>query len=156
MQSASINFNSQQFFQPDVAELDITTEVLEHRELARLVRRLEDDHIKPEGTSKTVCEVRIESAALIKQAHAFRAFPCLYDQLQCPRIQPPSTLVYQAIHDLGLECSCVFLPKLELHLEPAPMSRADYIPRFRMKLCETFPAFDPCHTEVGTQIQVSF
>ena len=41
MQAAPVDFDTQQFLDPDIAQVDVAAEMIEQRELAGLVRRLE-------------------------------------------------------------------------------------------------------------------
>ena len=78
MQTSPVNLDLQQFFQADIAQSDAAAKMVQQRELARLIRRLEDAHMQPEGFCEPIRIGRIEIALLVEQsdtASAFARFP---------------------------------------------------------------------------------
>ena len=66
MQTASIDFNTQKFFQPHVAQLDAIPEVIEQRELAGLIRRLKSHQVEAERLRETVSVTGVEAACIVE------------------------------------------------------------------------------------------
>ena len=58
VQAPPVDFDAQQFFQPDIAEPHLRSEVVEKRELAGLVRRFERHGVEAEFIGEPVCEER--------------------------------------------------------------------------------------------------
>ena len=56
MQSAPVDFYTQQLFEPHVGQMNVVPETIQKRELARLVGRLERDYPEPKSFGETICE----------------------------------------------------------------------------------------------------
>src|SRR5438067_12082919 len=95
MQTTAVNFHSQQFFQPDIAEVDFAAKVIQQFKLAGFIGRLKDDGLKTEGVGKAISKRRVESALLIEQADAAGALPSFNYQLQGAGIEPSLALLDQ-------------------------------------------------------------
>ncbi len=80
MQGTAVDLDAQQLLQPDVRQPDVRPEMVEQRELAGLVRRLEEERIEPEGLGELLCGVRAELAAGIEQPDVDGALSGLDDE----------------------------------------------------------------------------
>ena len=81
MQSPPVDFDTQQFFDTHIAEVDFTSEMIEKRKLARFIGRFEECRLQPELFCKAIGKGFSEIAVVVKEAYALRAFTRLYDQL---------------------------------------------------------------------------
>src|SRR5262245_18525847 len=109
MQTAPVNLDPQQFFQPDVAEPHAGPKVIEKGELAGLGGRLVGHDVEAESTGETVREYAVKYAAIIEQTYAGGALPSLDDQLARTRIQPAASLRDQLIHGFRVKGAAVLL-----------------------------------------------
>ena len=103
--------------------------MIEHGELARLVRGFEHDGLKPECRGKPVCVCGIQVSILIEQSDSPRALPGFDYQLEGPGVQPSPPLFDQLKHGDLIERSGMLLAQLELNLEAAAVRRGDNIRR---------------------------
>src|SRR5262245_56531183 len=74
VQATSVDFNAKQLFQPDVAEMDVSSEVIQKSKLAWLVRSFKRHCVETEYVYKPVCVVRIQVSILIKESDSLCAF----------------------------------------------------------------------------------
>src|SRR5919107_5512737 len=90
VEAAPVDLDPEELLQADVADPDVAPEVIQQRELARLVRRLEHRHVEPEGIRESIREGRIEVATGVENSDAHRALPRLDHELLGTGVQPPA------------------------------------------------------------------
>ncbi len=81
MQPAPVDLDAEQLLEPHVAEVDVRAEVVEQRELAALVRRLERDRAVAERLDEALRMRAVQLPALVEEADAFGALARLDDEL---------------------------------------------------------------------------
>src|SRR5437762_14310271 len=70
MQAAAIDLDAQQFLKPNVGDPHIAAEMVDQRELARLVRGFEGHARQAELGSKTIRKRAIEDAVIVEEPNA--------------------------------------------------------------------------------------
>src|SRR5215467_5365251 len=68
MQATPVDFHAKQLFQPYIAEPHLWSEVIQQRELARLVRGFEGDNFQIERLGETIGQPAIKIAIVVEQA----------------------------------------------------------------------------------------
>ena len=86
MQAATVNLDAEQLLETNVAQVHLSAEVREKRELAVLIRRFEDDGAMAKSIDQPVGERLLQHTVDIKQPNAPRAFSSFDHQLNCARI----------------------------------------------------------------------
>jgi hypothetical protein len=66
VQAAPVDFNAEQFFQTDIAEMDVPSKMIQQGKLAWLGRGFEHDGVEPERMDEPVCVCRIQVCILIE------------------------------------------------------------------------------------------
>ena len=93
VQATPVDFNAKQFFQPDIAEMDVPSKMIQQGKLAWLVRGFEHYGVEPECMDKPVCVCRIQVSILIKESDSLCALSGFDDELDRARIEPFLPLV---------------------------------------------------------------
>ena len=100
VQAPSIDLDTKQFLDPDIAQVDFRTEMVQQRKLAGLVRRFENRFFHPESLDKPFGEFRLKPALFIKKPDILRAFSSFHHDSQRARIQPLSSPVHQLLNHI--------------------------------------------------------
>src|SRR6185437_3556600 len=119
MQAAAVDLHPEELLEADVAQADLTSEVVEQGELARLVGRLEHHGVHAECLDEPVGHGGVERAVRAKDADARRALARLDHELARARVEPAAAAIDQVVDDAIGERAAVLLAQLELELEAA-------------------------------------
>src|SRR4029077_14252534 len=95
MQATPVNFDSQQFFQPDIGEPDLAAKMIQKGELTGLVGRFEGNPVKAESLCEAIRKGAVKIAVNVEQPDSLGGFARLYDQLDGAGIEPTVPLVDQ-------------------------------------------------------------
>src|SRR6185295_19067235 len=109
VQAPAVDLHPEELLEADVAQADLASEVVEQRELARLVGRLEHHGVLAEGLDEAVGHGGVEGAIGAKDADARRALARLDDELARARVEPAATAIDQVIDDAIGERAAVLL-----------------------------------------------
>src|SRR5262245_63734944 len=93
VQASPVNFNAKQLFQPDVAEMDVSSEVIQKSKLAWLVGSFKHHCVEPEYVNKPVCVFRIQVSIVIKEADSLCPFSGFDTELDYTGVHPLLTRV---------------------------------------------------------------
>jgi hypothetical protein len=154
MKTAPVDFDAEQLFQAHIAELDSRPEVIQHRELARLVRRFEYYRLESERIREAISELSVESAMFIEEADTLRAFSGLNDELNSACIEPAPALLDEAIDSFGFEGAVVFLAEFELNGKSSLVSHAHDAVGLGSKIRKAFSALDASEADLGAEIEI--
>lgn len=97
VETSSIDLDPKQLFDPDIAQMDARAEMIQQRELAGLVRRLENSAFHAEGFDEALRKLRLQLAFLIKESDVLCAFSPFDNNPQCARVQPLSSPFQQSL-----------------------------------------------------------
>src|SRR5206468_161872 len=97
MNTAPVDLHPQQLLQSDVGQTHVAAKMIQKRELACLVRRLERHTIKTEGPGELVCECAVENSSIVEQADPDSGFSRFYDKLDGTGVQPAIALIDQLL-----------------------------------------------------------
>src|SRR5512134_2324923 len=78
VETAPIDLDAEQFFDPDIAQLDFGAEVVQQRELAGLVGGLEDRLLHAEGLNESIRELGLKLSLVIEEPDILRTLPALH------------------------------------------------------------------------------
>src|SRR5215467_14539208 len=92
MQATPVDFHAMQLFQPYIAEPHLWSEVIQQRELARLVGRLEGDDLQVKCLGEAIGQPAIKISVVVEQADSFGALAGFHHQLACSGVQPAAPL----------------------------------------------------------------
>src|SRR5262245_54485704 len=148
MKTPTIDFNPQQLLDPDVAELNLGTEMVEQRKLTRLVWRLEHRLLHPESLDKGLGELRLQAALLVEQTDILRAFPALYHNSFGACVQPLFSHADEMLDDVRSEGATMLLAHLELNAELAIGRKTNHFFGFHPHVRESGARFDVGHADV--------
>nr|WP_245287427.1 hypothetical protein [Bradyrhizobium elkanii] len=154
MQAAAINLDAQQFLEPNVGDPHLAAEMVDQRELTRLVRGFEGDALQAELGGETIRKRTIENAVIIEEPNAPCRFSALDDDLLGPGIEPALALDDELGDNILAECAAVLLAELELYIEPALMCHGDDRARRERHVGEALAGLDPRHADVGAKVQI--
>ena len=110
MEAAAVDFYAQNFLQPDITEVHLSTEVVQEGKLAGLVGSFEHYRVQAKRFSKTIGESGIEISCFAEQSHALSALSCFHDQLEGTSIEPSVPLLNQVTDGVFRESSGMLLP----------------------------------------------
>ena len=68
MEPAPVDFNSQDFFQPDVAQMNLAAKMFEQRELTGLIGCFEYHRLESESVSETIGESSVQFSGIVEEA----------------------------------------------------------------------------------------
>src|SRR5262245_45725248 len=154
MQAASVDFNAEEFLQPDITEMDVPAKMIQQGKLARFVWGFEHDGVEPERLDKPVRVCGIQLSFLIEQSDAQCTFPGFDDELERTGIEPFLPLVNPRRKRPVVEPPVMLLSQLHLNVETAALCGGDGLTGIEMALGETLTAFDSSNSDVRAQIQV--
>src|SRR4051812_46182778 len=154
VQPTPVDLDAQQLLDPHVGEPDVRPEVLEHGELARLRRRLEDQLAKAEGLDEALRMAELDLALGGEEADLLGALATLDDQRGRADAQPAAPELDQLVHPTVVERAVVLLAELELEAEPAVADHARHFLRSDLQVGEALAALDAVEAHVGAQVQV--
>jgi hypothetical protein len=137
VQTASVDFNAQQFLQTDITEMDVPSKMIQEGKLAWLVRRFEHDCVEPERIDKPLCICGVQPSVLIEESDSSRAFSRFDDQLDRSGVEPFLPLVDPRSERPVAEPAVMFLPELHLNIEAAALRGRDNLTRVEIVLGET-------------------
>src|SRR5438067_6429245 len=149
MQAAAIDFDAQQFLQPHVAEVYLAPEVIEQGKLAGLVGRFKHHDVMPERLNEAVRICRIELAFSVEKPDATSALSSFNHQLQGSSVQPAATLLDEGFDGVLIKRPAVLLSQFELHVESKVIGHAHDLARPKIRIGESFAAFDTGDANVG-------
>src|SRR5437879_192253 len=119
MQSAPVDLHSEEFLQPDVAQMDLAAEVFQHGELTGLIGRFKNHYCEPKRVGQTIRESWVELALVVEEPHTSSALSGLHHQLNRSGVHPTVSLCDQLIDYPLMERASMLLPQLKLDLEPS-------------------------------------
>jgi len=155
MQAASIDLDAQQLLEPDIGETHIATEVIDQRELAKLVRSFEGHSVQAERCGNTIRQGAVEITIVIEEADASGRFPRLDDELDGAGIEPAVSLGDKLLHHICSEGAVVFLAQLELHFQATLLRHVYDGSRHERHVGEAFPGLNSRYADVRTEVEVS-
>src|SRR6516162_1253224 len=117
VQAPPVDFNAQEFFQPDITQMDLISEMIQESELAGLVRRFEHAGFKPERLDESVRKVRVEVSAVVEQSDTAGALSGLDHNLHGSSVKPSLALVDPGSQRLVAESAVVLLAQFHLHIQ---------------------------------------
>jgi hypothetical protein len=154
METAPVDFDAKQLFQSDIAEMHVSSKMIQKGELTCLVRSFEHYRFKSEYVDKPVCVIRIQVSILIKESNSSCAFSGFDNELNRSGIEPLLTLVNPPRQRLVVETAVVLLSKFHLNIEAtAPCSSHNFIGS-KIAFGESLAAFNSSYANVGAEVQV--
>jgi hypothetical protein len=148
MQTAPIDLHTEEFFEPNVAEMHLTPKMIQERELTLFVGSLEHDSFMPERCYETIGETCVEISIVIKESNPSCTLPRFYHQLNCSCIEPPLSLLDQTLDGIFRKRAGMFLAKFKLNLKPSLICHLYYVMCFQSHIGESFTTFDSRETDV--------
>src|SRR2546430_1152205 len=134
--------------------MDLAAEMIEKRELARLIWRFKQDPVETECLCETISKGASQMSFIVKQTHTCSAFTSFHHKLQRAGIQPSMALPDPLLEGLFRERAVMLFTELELNVEPAAGGHTDDLSRIQIGICKPLSAFDSCDANVRTEIEI--
>src|SRR5215469_13202027 len=116
-----VDFDTEEFFETNVAEPYLRPEMIEQGKLAGFIGSFEGDKAETELLGEPVCQARAEVSRVVEEPDALGALACFDHQLARTGIQPSAALLNQQSGGVGVERAAVLLSELELYLQSSPL-----------------------------------
>src|SRR5262245_35575472 len=154
MKPTAIDLDTKQLFQPHVAQAYARPEVVEERELAGLVGRLEGHRIESEFGGEAIGQRAIEGSRVIEESNSLGALPRFDYQFASARVQPAVALRNQVTGCIRADCAGVLPAELKLHLQAALASHCQHLAGTQRHIGEALPTLDSREADIRAEIQV--
>src|SRR5947209_2191945 len=154
MQATTKDLNTQEFFQPHIAEMDMSSKMLHKCELTRLVGSFEHGDFKPEFLCEAIRIGGVQRSIIAEHSHSLSALTRLDDELHRASIKPGVPSCDCFVERLLGKGTFVLLAHFILDFKPPLMRHLHYRACFVRQFREALPTFDACNTEVCAQVKV--
>ena len=154
VQASPVNFNAKQLFQSDIAEMNVSSKVIQKSKLTWLVGSFKHHSVEPEYIYKPVCVVRIQVSILIKESDSLCAFSGFDNELDCTGIEPFLTLVNPRRQRPVIKTTVMLLPKFHLNLEATAPGSSHNLSWIEMAIGESLATFNSSYPDVRTEVQI--
>src|SRR5579883_3486505 len=151
METAPVNLDAQQLFEPDIAEAHRGSEVVEEGELAWLGGRFVSYDVQAELAGEPVRQGVVERAMIVEEAHALGALSGFDDEFEGAGVEPALSLFEQLVDGRGREGAGVFLAELELDIEAALAGHGHDFGCAQRHIGEAFAALDAGEADIGAE-----
>src|SRR5262245_40787543 len=116
VQSSPVDFDAKQFFQSDIAKMDLSAEMIQQGKLAWFVWRFKHHSLEAEHRDKSVRICAIQSSLAIKKSNSLGALSRFDYQLDCTGVQPLLTVLNPCFKRLVTEATVMLLAELHLNV----------------------------------------
>src|ERR1700694_4417572 len=154
MQTTTKDLNTQEFFQPHIAEMDMPSKMLQKCELARLVGRFEYSDVKPEFLGESIRIGGVQRSIIAEHSHSLSALTRFDDELHRASIKPGMPSCDCFVERLLGKWTLVLLTHFILDFETPLVRHLDYRTWFVRQFGEALPTFNACNAEACTEIEV--